>query len=525
MLPGKKYAPEDILRIGWRRKWLILLPFVAVSIATAVVAHLLPDRYRSDTLIIVKPQQVPEAYVKSTMTTPIEDRLASISQQILSRTRLEQVVHDFNLYPRERQRGLMQDVIDRMTKDIEVQVVKGDAFRVSFISEDPRIARDVANRLGSMFINESLTDRTAQAEQTTNFLDTQLEDARRRLVDHEKKLAAYKIAHAGELPDERDSNMQAINNLQMQIQAVIDSMNRDKDRRYQLERTVADLSDVQPVAPNVTISGDDPTSVAGGSIAAQLSAARAQLRILETRYKSDFPDVVRMKRVIHDLEAKQQAESLQRPLAPGANDRPATPEDAARQARIKETQIELGTVNRQIAEKQAEEKRLRGLMAGYQGRVEATVERETELTSLTRDYDTLRKTYDTLLAKQEDSRVAANLERGQIGEQFQTLDTARLPEKPISPNRPLIDLAGAFAGLGLGIGLVALLEYQDSSFRTDDEVVSTLALPVVAVIPLMLSQVERVKRRRRSMLVGSAFAVVVFGLVAAGAWLWWTWRY
>ena len=315
MLPGKKYTPEDVVRLAWRRKWLILLPFVVVSIGTALVAHNLPDRYRSDALILVKPQQVPESYVKPAVTTPIEDRLAAISQRILSRTRLEAIVNEFNLYSRERgrERRLMEDVIDQMRKDIEVQPVKGDAFRVSYVSPEPKIAMKVADRLAGAFKDESLTDRTSEADNTTNFLTTQLADSKRQLEDTEKKLADYKMKHAGELPTERDSNMQAINNLQMQIQAVSDATSRDQDRRELLERTIADLSAPQPVAPNVTISGDDPTMVAGGSTAAQLEAARAQLRILETRYKPDHPDIVRMKRVIHDLEAKQQADALAAP--------------------------------------------------------------------------------------------------------------------------------------------------------------------------------------------------------------------
>lgn len=525
MLPGKKYAPEDILRIAWRRKWLIVLPFAAVSIATALVASLLPDRYRSDTLILVVPQRVPESYVKSTVTTNIEDRLSSISQQILSRTRLEQIIREFNLYQRERRYGLMEDIVDQMRKDIDVQVVKGDAFRVSFISPDPRTAMKVADRLASAFIDESLTDRTVLAESTTSFLETQLEDARRNLEDHEKKLAAYKMQHAGELPNDRDSNMQAINNLQMQVQAVIESTNRDKERRYQVEKTIADLSSVQSTTPNVTISGDDPTSVAGGSVAAQLEAARAQLRILEMRYKPDHPDIGRMKRVIHDLEARQQTEALQRPLSPGAGGRPSTPEEAHQASRLKDAQNELEMIDRQIAGKQAEEKRLRAVMAGYQGRVEATAGSESELTSLMRDYETMRKTYEGLLAKQQDSKVAANLERRQIGEQFRTLDPARLPEKPISPNRPLIDLLGAFAGLGLGVGFVALLEYRDTSFRTDDEIVSALALPVVAVVPLLLNARERRQLARRTLLIGSVTTAVVIGLVAVAAWLFWRWQF
>jgi polysaccharide chain length determinant protein (PEP-CTERM system associated) len=521
VLPGKKYLPEDILRIAWRRKWLVVLPFVFVSTVTALVAWRWPDTYRSDTLILVVPQRVPESYVKSTVTTRIEDRLETIQQQILSRTRLERIIQDFNLYPRERQIGIMEDVVETMRKDIEVQIVKGDAFRVSYKSSDPRTAMKVAEKLSGAFIEESLTDRSVLAESTTSFLETQLEDARRRLEENEKKLADYKTKHAGELPSERESNLQVLNNQQLQMQALTDSLNRDKERRYQIDKYINDLATFQPTAANVTISGDDPTSVAGGTVGAQLEAAKAQLRLLELRYKPDHPDVTRMKRIIRDLEAKQQAEALQRPLSQTGSEAPATPEEAARQLRLKAAQAELDAIDRQIAQKQAEEKRLRGVMAGYEARIGATATRESELTGVTRDYETLRKTYDGLLAKQEDSKVSANLERRQIGEQFRTLDPPRIPEKPISPNRPLIDLMGALAGLGLGVGLVALLEYRDSSFRTDDEVVSVLSLPVVAVIPLMLSRVERKTLRRRSLLIASGTAVVVIGALAAAAWFVW----
>ena len=215
----------------------------------------------------------------------------------------------------------------------------------------------VADRLAGWIIDESLSDRTVLAQSTTDFLSTQLEDAKRRLEEHEKKLADYKLAHAGELPTERESNLQVLSNTQMQVQALIQSMNQDHDRRYLLEKAIGELSTPADSTPNVVISGDDPTSVAGGSTGAQLEAARAQLRILELRYKPDHPDVGRMKRIIRDLEAKAQAEALQRPLSPGAEQRPSTPAEAQRMARLKTAQVELEMVDRQLATKQAEEKR------------------------------------------------------------------------------------------------------------------------------------------------------------------------
>ena len=134
MLPGKTYTPEDFLAIAWRRKWIIVIPWFCLSVATIVSSHYLPDQYRSETLILVVPQQVPQDYVRSTITTRIEDRLNSINQQILSRTRLERIITEFNLYQNERRNGIMEDVVQRMrARDIGVETLKGDAFRVSYV--------------------------------------------------------------------------------------------------------------------------------------------------------------------------------------------------------------------------------------------------------------------------------------------------------------------------------------------------------------------------------------------------------
>jgi polysaccharide chain length determinant protein (PEP-CTERM system associated) len=515
VLPGKKYLPEDIVRIAWHRKWYVVVPFVIVATSTAIVSWYWPNTYRSEAVIAVVPQRVPESYVKSTVTTRTEDRLQALYQKVLSRTYLERAIQEFNLYPRERRIGIMEDVVERMRKDVTIENVKGDAFRVSYVNQDPRIAMKVADRLAGWIIDESLSDRTVLAQSTTDFLATQLEDARRRLETQEKKLADYKLAHAGELPSERESNLQAQSHLQMQVQNLVQQMAQARDRRYLLEKNIAELSVATQATPNVTISGDDPRDVAGGSTAAQLEAARQRLQALRLRYKADHPDVVTVEKVIRDLQAKAQAEALQAPLSPGAEPRPATPEEAQRLVRLKGAQTELEMVDRQIATDQTEEKRLRTVIAGYQGRVEATATRESELTSLMRDYDTLNKNYQSLLAKQEDSKVAAAMESRAIGEQFRFLDPARLPEKPVSPNRPVINLIGALAGLALGVGIVALFEYRDNSFRTDEEIVSVLSLPVIAVIPLMLSGAERRARRRRSVLVATATAVVAVGAVAA----------
>ena len=497
MLPGKVYKPEDFLALLKRRIWLLLVPFAVISAGTAVFAKWLPDQYRSETLILVVPQRVPENYVKPTVTTKIEDRLQSITQQILSRTRLERIIQDFDLYKKERQTGIMEDVVEGMRRDIAIQVVKGDAFRVGYVGDDPRTVMRVTERLASLFIEENLRDREVLAEGTNQFLESQLEDARQRLVEQEKKLEVYRRQYAGQLPNQLESNLQVLQNTQMQIQSVVESLNRDGDRRLILERQIADLeqtpADPEPAAVAVSAGGE----VTAATAAQQLTVARATLAALEQRLKPEHPDVIRMKRTIRDLERKAEADT------PSAGDVPLsagpsrTPAAQARQKRLADLNLELESLKRQMVAKQAEEKRLQSIVGAYTARAEAVPTRESEMAELTRDYETLQTMYSTLLSKKEESKIAANLERRQIGEQFKLLDPARMAEKPFSPNRQRINEIGMVSGVALGIALIALLEFRDKSFKTDDEVLSVLNLPVLAVVPLMQSAVERQKINRR----------------------------
>lgn len=507
MLPGKKYTPEDILWILWRRIWLLLVPFAVVSAATAVYVRRLPDLYQSEAVIVVQPPRVPDNVVAAAAPPKLEDRLPAIQQQVMSRTRLERIIVDLDLYPVDRQRGIMEDIVERVRSSISVQIIRGDAFRVRYVGQDPRTVLKVAERVSSLLIDESNRDRELLMEGTDQFLEAQLEDARRRLVEHEKKVEEYRRRYAGELPAQMGSNLQAVQSNELQIQNISTAIDRDRERRLLLERQLADLENaVDPMA------GAGATADAS-STAQQLTAARAQLAQMQLVLKADHPDVQQAKRVIRDLEAKLEEESLSRPLSTEGG-RNASPAEQNRLRRLAETRAQLDQLDRQLARNTAEVQRLRKLADAYLKRAEAGPTRETEMVELNRDYATLQSLYTSLLGKKEDAGLAANLERRQIGAQFKILDQARLPTRPFSPNRQRMNLMGMAAGLAIGLGIIGLLEYRNSSMETDDELAGVLNLPVLAVVPAMESEADRRRRKRWRLIIGAGLGGVVAGCLA-----------
>ena len=374
----------------------------------------------------------------------------------------------------------MEDVVEQMRKDLNVQVFKGDAFKVSYEGTSPRTVAKVTDQLASLFIEESLKDRASQTEGTSSFLESELEDARRRLQEQEKKVEQYRMKYSGQLPTQLDSNQAALHNTQLQVQSTVESINAARDRRLIVQRELADVqagfsvdasgvAAAAPPPPPVASDGTDGKPVTM-TAAQQLAAARNGLTMLRQRgEKDDHPDVKAQLRLILQLQNKVNAEDLQRPVSANTSTENLSPAERLRRKRETDLQDELAQLDKQIAAAQSEEQRLRGAADDIQKRIDAVPARESEFTQLTRDYGTLQTIYQQLLARKEESNISANLERRQIGEQFRLLDPAHVPEKPVSPNRRQIDLMGFGIGLGVAVALVVLLEFSDSTFRTADE--------------------------------------------------------
>ena len=477
--PKRPFAPEAMLEFAWRRKWHIVLPGILIAAAASWGIHRLPNRYRSQAVLVVVPQQVSETLVRSATPMRASDRIAQLTQQILSISELERVIDEFDLYADRRTTDSTQEVVEAMrTRDLDVRPIKGDAFRLSYAASDPQIAQRVVERLVSLFLARTSADRAIVADGTEQFLEARLEEARRKLVDNEAKLAQYRQQHNGELPTQTEANTRGLHNTELQLQVLAESLNRDRDRQLMLERSIKDGELAERIdAPTARV---EPTGAGTPALSAaqQLERAEAVLEQMKTTLTERHPDVVSLRQTIADLRKRADAEGArQTPIGEGSA------QDVLRRSRLEELRAELASITQQIAQKTADSERMRRALVGYQRRIEAAPAREAEIAALTRDYDTLQQTYRGLLAKKQESEIATNLERQQIGAHFKVIDPAKVPEHPFSPNRERLYPLAVLGGFFCGIVFAAILERFNRRLRTQDDVIAALGLPVLAVIP------------------------------------------
>jgi succinoglycan biosynthesis transport protein ExoP len=522
MLPGKNITPQEILKIARRRVALLVIPPLVTTFAALVYSSTLPNLYQSDMLIAVDPQRVPDSFVQSSVTLQTYQRLDAITVQVMSRTNLERVILENDLYPEFRRQVAIDDVVAEMRNNVRVELERGrpgprgeeapNAFHVRFTYPDPHIATRVTQQLGLLFVNQNQSDRRSQATATNSFLETQLAEARTRLEEQEGKLEGFRQRHGKELPTQMQSNMQAIASMQMQVQSIVESIARDRDRRQMLERLYQEGVNEPPPAVAVAQPPGAQAAPEASSFRQQLANARASLAGLERRYTPDHPDVIRARRLVAELEPRAAAETAAtREASTGDTATPAAVGDPQRRESLRQMRAEIESLDRQATFKEAEERRMRGEIAEYQRRIEAVPGLESEWVKLTRDYDTQQTAYKSLLAKSEAAKVASDLEQENIGERFRIVDEARVPVRPVDMKRLRYNGLGLGIGLVLGVAIAALLELRDTSFRSDADVLEVLRLPVLANVPQVLTEAEIVRDRRKLVLLAVAGACCVVG--------------
>jgi polysaccharide chain length determinant protein (PEP-CTERM system associated) len=502
-----------VLELVRRRRALALLPFLFVLTAAASLAIFLPGVWTGRASILVDRQQISEQFVKSAINNDLDSRLVVLGQDIMSTPRLAGIIEQYNLYPRLRGKRSADQIVERMRKDIRMDLGSEEeranrsnprtlAFRISYSAPDPRTAMAVTNTLASLYIQENGKLREKQAQGAADFLDVQLEDLRKKLSAQEAQITAYKEKFLGELPEQKDANLRMLESLQNRLQMAHENNRRAVERKYSLTQGLAELD--LTTTSNGTIVG--PTGTEG--TAARLAILRQELDQMQTRYSDRYPDVVALKEQIATLEARKKSDDAVNALPrPGARRTgpalKAVPQNSYVQALMqqqeqasvdaKTTGEEIGSLNRQIAM--------------YQRRLENTPKREGELALIARDYDTTRLSFQTLLAKRNEATVAADLEQRRQGEGFRILEPATLPERPAGPNRVRLFLVGLVLALGAAAVAVVLAENIDTSFRRVDEVRSTFAVPILSTIPRIITEHDRYRATQHRRFATAAVAV------------------
>lgn len=502
-----------------RRRWWLLGPLFTIGAAAFGVALLWPPIYRSGALILVEQQKVPPKYVTPNVVTDLDSRLQSMTQQILSRTRLESLIKQFNLYPRERIRTPMDEVVEKMREDITIQLVPGGngrddqatAFRIYYSADNPEVARQVDSELTSLFIEKSLEARTQQSISTTNFLHSQLEQAGKDLAQQEEQLRQYKMRYLGELPQQEQSNLQILNSLEVQLQASTDALGRAEQQKIYLQSL---RSEYQAMAQSSTTSAANASGAPGTVADAALRDLRKQLAELEAKYTPEHPDVLRVKDQIAQWESLKHGAAASPPDAQGEHIDLATT-DPIGQPTYAEVDSRLKAVEAEITNDKQQSDKIRKEIEDVRGHLSVTPVREQQLAEVTRNYENSREHYQSLLQKELESELATNLEKRQEGEQFRILDPPALPNKPYKPNRPLIMLGGWFLGLCLGVGAAGLRELTDVTVRSEEDLRKQVQIPILAQIPVLYSRRAQRLRRVRAifeMAAASALTLVSLGL-------------
>jgi succinoglycan biosynthesis transport protein ExoP len=500
--------PLSLVRMLWNQKLMVVVGWLVLSSGAGYVVARLPNVYRAEALILVDSQKIPEKFVASTVQVSLQDSLNGISQQVLSVNRLHGIISEFNLYAKERKIKSPEEVIERMRKDLTVNLERGfsgsrsGAFRISYEGSNPSVVAGVVNRITDLFIRENLRTRERRAEGTSDFIDTQLKQAKASLDTQEATLSEYKVQWAGELPQQEAALLGALGRLQAELQGNQDAVNRAQQTKLLLENSLpfaeasvaaASRALTQAMPASVTVypatgSSDTPRMLESRSS----DKMRTQLRALRFRYYDDHPEVKRLTAELNQVlaeEAKMVERQTARQSEPdmNASTPAAVPDEKTAATSSREladlnrerervanvrTQIELA--NKEMLARYSDRQRILKSIGEYQARVEKLPIREQQMASLTRDYEISKMNYRSLLDKKISAEMATEMERSKQSEGFTVADSASVPTGPVKPKRAVYYAASSLGALMLSLCFGLAIELMKGTVQGEWELPSDI---------------------------------------------------
>jgi len=489
---------QDYLSIAKRRKFWMIFPAIAITIAAAVMAWKLPNIYRCEAVILIQPQKVPTNYFPSTVTTPMPDRMATIFQEVTSPSRLKRIIDTLGLYPDIRARDGQQMAILTMTKAIGVEQVtamgaNAPAYRISYKGRDPAQTAQVTNQLTAMFIEENLRLREEQSYGTSDFLESELQKAAQQLEEKGRELAEVKAKYGHDLPESMQFRLQEMAALRQQLHNAQDQIAKD-------QRQEADLQSLEATT-NPTVDLD-----LGASLSANQSPTaelQAKLNTLQKRYGPNHPDVKRLQLELAEAKARE----AQTP-AP----KTATPNARKIHNPVIEAQVEQ--LDQDIEKNKNLATQLQNSLNSMQATLQTNPDYEQKIGFVQRDYDALQGAYNSLLGKKMAAQTATELESREKSERFVILDSAQVPERPYSPNRPMFIAGGLVMGILVGFGVALAREVLDDSVRNAREAERILGAPVLSGVPeiLTMQQLWNSTLRLGAVAAGTLVVAIVVGI-------------
>ncbi len=514
---------QRYLNVVRRRHIHFLIPVLLGWLVVWGASWVLPVRYKSSTLILVEQPTMPKNYVEPNVSDDLQNRLQSIEQQILSRTRLLLIIDKLHLYGGGREKINPDEKVALMTKDISLELVRDNhgeqitAFKINYSARDPRLAQQVTSELTDLFINENLKVRQQESEDTTQFIASQLENARAGLAEQEAKVREFQAQHGGALPSQQVSNLQILSGLQAQLQNEQDALNTAKQQRVYLQSLIEQYRGLHG-APRAA----DGTPAGLSAIDQEVERLRTKLADLSSHYTDRYPEVQSVKDQIaktekrrDDLaaELKNKGNGSQQQTSPAAA---RDGEDASQSTPALQLQGQLQANQSEIANREQSIAGLKARINEYQARLNEEPAVEQQLADLTRGYDQSKADYDSLLKKKNESEMATSMEQMQQGERFTMLDPPSLPLKPDFPNR--LKFCGIGLGVGLALGLVVAggFEVLDDRLYSENEIKTLLPVAILSEVPeILLPSDERRSMKRRAL--GWSMAALVVATILVGS--------